>query len=53
MEEKQFFNAINLLYKPYQSSIFKLYQKLGNFKRVFEELKIKDKIDIEKEFKKS
>ena len=52
MEEKQFFNAINLLYKPYQSSIFKLYQKLGSFKRVFEELKIKEKIDIEKEFKK-
>ncbi len=52
MKEKIYFNAINILYKPYQLSIFKLYQKLGSFESVFNELKIKNKLDIEKEYKK-
>lgn len=52
--EKLYFNALNLFFKPFQPSIFKLYQKFGSFQKVFEALnKEFDKnIDIEKEYNK-
>jgi len=52
IEEKLYFNAINKVYKPYQPTIIKLYQKLVSFKRVFNALNIKERVDIEKEYKK-
>jgi len=52
IEEKLYFNAINKVYKPYQPTIIKLYQKLVSFKRVFNALNIKERVDIEKEYEK-
>ncbi|MGC8981490.1 MAG: DNA-processing protein DprA [Minisyncoccia bacterium] len=50
--EKAYFNIINLIYKPYQQTIFKLYQKLKSFQKLYDALKIKEKIDLEKEYEK-
>ncbi len=53
--EKIYFNLINKNFKPYQSSIFKLYQKLGSFEKVYKDLTNKNSLefnDPEKEYKK-
>jgi DNA processing protein len=50
--ERLYFNVINLFYKPYQPTIFKLYQKLRSFQKLYETLNIDKKIDIEKEYEK-
>jgi len=51
--EEVYFNAINKIFKPYQPRIFQLYQKFGNFKKLFEYLEKEnklEKIDLEKEY---
>jgi DNA processing protein len=52
--EELYFHCINQIFKPYQLQIFKLYHKLGNFKKLYETLKLKhnlENIDLEKEEK--
>lgn len=53
--EKAYFNVINQIFKPYQASILKLYQKFRSFEKVYDYLKRNNKlkeIDIEKEYEK-
>lgn len=45
--EKRYFDIINRNFKPYQPSIFKLYQKLGSFAKVYQELKKENQLNDE------
>lgn len=50
--EKIYFDTINRIFKPYQQSIFKLYQNLGNFEKVYQKLKRENNLpeDIDKSY---
>ncbi len=45
--EKIYFDVINRNFKPYQPSIFKLYQKLGSFAKIYQKLKEKKELNEE------